>query len=167
MNEVEFSLDTLVESFLMDGNEIIGVNTNRGLIYPKVIINAAGIFADKIANMAHDQFFTIHPRKGETLILDRKKGSLINGVVAKPSLNLTKGNTKGGGIIKTIDGNILVGPDAYEQPFREDYSTNLTNIENILRKHLPVVPKLSNGDVITYYAGIRAATYEEDFIIER
>ncbi|WP_346880453.1 NAD(P)/FAD-dependent oxidoreductase [Clostridium sp. UBA3061] len=167
MNGVDFSLDTLVESFLMDGNEIIGVNTNRGLIYPKVIINAAGIFADKIANMAHDQFFTIHPRKGETLILDRKKGSLINGVVAKPSLNLTKGNTKGGGIIKTIDGNILVGPDAYEQPFREDYSTNSTNIENILRKHLPVVPKLSNGDVITYYAGIRAATYEEDFIIER
>lgn len=167
MNGVEFSLDTLVESFIMNGNEIIGVNTNRGVVYPKAIINAAGVFADKIANMAGDQFFTIHPRKGETLILDRKKGALINGVVAKPSLNLTKGNTKGGGIIKTIDGNILVGPDAYEQPFREDYSTNSTNIENILKKHLPVVPKLSKGDVITYYAGIRAATYEEDFIIER
>jgi glycerol-3-phosphate dehydrogenase len=167
MNGVEFSLNTLVESLIMNENEIIGVNTNRGVVYPKAIINAAGVFADKIANMAGDQFFTIHPRKGETLILDRKKGALINGVVAKPSLNLTKGNTKGGGIIKTIDGNILVGPDAYEQPFREDYSTNSTNIENILKKHLPVVPKLSRGDVITYYAGIRAATYEEDFIIER
>ena len=67
--------------------------------------------------------FSQYIQEGETLILDRKKGSLINGVVAKPSLNLTKGNTKGGGI-KNNHGNILVGPDAYEQPFREDYSTN-------------------------------------------
>ncbi len=167
MNGVEFSLNTLVESLLMDENKIIGVNTNRGIVYPKVIINAAGLFADEIANMAGDQFFTIHPRKGETLILDKKKGSLINGVVAMPSINLSKGNTKGGGLIKTIDGNILVGPDAYEQPFKEDYSTNSVNIERVLKKHLSVVPKLSKADVITYYAGIRAATYEEDFIIER
>lgn len=167
MNGVEFSFNTIVSSINREGNEISSVKTNRGTIYPKVVINAAGVYADKIAEMANDQFFTIHPRKGESLILDKKTGNLINGVVAMPSLSLSKGNTKGGGLIKTIEGNILVGPDAYEQPYREDYSTNKENIENVINKHLKIVPKISKGDVITYYSGIRAATYEEDFIIEQ
>ncbi|MDF2674164.1 MAG: dependent oxidoreductase [Clostridiales bacterium] len=167
MNGVEVSLETIVIGMKKEGKKIIEVNTNRGRVYPGVIINAAGIYADKIADMAGDQFFTIHPRKGQLVFLDKKKGALINSVVSKPSLTLIKGNTKGGGIVKTIDGNILVGPDSYEQPYREDYSTDRDNINAILEKHLPTIPGLSQADVITYCAGTRAATYEEDFIIEK
>ena len=166
-NGVEVSLDTIVLSMEKEKDKIISVTTNRGKVYPKAVINAAGVFADEIANMAGDQFFTIHPRKGQIIFLDKKKGQLINSVIAKPPINLVKGNTKGGGIVKTIDGNVLIGPDAYEQPFKEDYSTNRENIDAILRRHLPLVPKFSPADVITYCAGNRAATYEEDFIIER
>ena len=167
MNGVEVSLETIVLGMKRESSRISEVNTNRGTIHPKVIINAAGIYADKIAAMAVDQFFTIHPRKGQLVFLDKKKGVLINSVVSKPSLTLMNGNTKGGGIVKTIDGNILVGPDAYEQPYREDYSTDSCNIKAILDKHLPTIPGLSKADIITYCAGIRAATYEEDFIIEK
>lgn len=167
MNGVEVSLETIVLGMKKEGGRIIEVNTNRGNVYPRVVVNAAGIYADKIADMAGDQFFTIHPRKGQLVFLDKKKGTLINSVVSKPSLTLIKGNTKGGGIVKTIDGNILVGPDSYEQPYREDYSTDRDNINAILEKHLPTIPGLSQTDVITYCAGTRAATYEEDFIIEK
>lgn len=165
-NGAEIFLETIVSNIKREGNKITEVITNRGTVYPKVVINAAGVYADKIANMAGDQFFTIHPRKGQIVFLDKKRGNLLNSVVAKPSLSLAKGNTKGGGLVKTIDGNILVGPDAYEQPFREDYSTDNHNIKEILNKHLGIVVGLSQSDVITYCAGIRAATYEEDFIIE-
>lgn len=167
MNGAELSLETIVLGMKREGSRIVDVNTNRGTVHPKIVINAAGIYADKIAAMAGDQFFTIHPRKGQLVFLDKKKGVLINSVVSKPSLTLMKGNTKGGGIVKTIDGNILVGPDSYEQPYREDYSTDRENICAILDKHLLSIPGLSIGDVITYCAGTRAATYEEDFIIER
>lgn len=167
MNGVEVSLETVVLGMKVEDSRIIEVNTNRGTVHPRIIINAAGIYADKIAEMAGDQFFTIHPRKGQLVFLDKKKGGLINSVVSKPSLTLMKGNTKGGGIVKTIDGNILVGPDSYEQPYREDYSTDRENIMAILDKHLPSIPGLSKADVITYCAGTRAATYEEDFIIEK
>jgi len=166
-NGAEVSLNTIVMSMEKEKDKIISVTTNRGKIYPKTVINAAGVFADEIANMAGDQFFTIHPRKGHIIFLDKKKGQLINSVIAKPPINLVKGNTKGGGIVKTIDGNVLIGPDAYEQPFKEDYSTSRENIDAILRRHLPLVSKFSPADVITYCAGNRAATYEEDFIIER
>lgn len=166
-NGAEVSLNTIVLSMECDSTGIVSVETNRGTVYPRLVINAAGVYSDKIAAMAGDQFFTIHPRKGQAAILDKKKGHLVNTVVARPSISLTKGNTKGGGLVKTIDDNILVGPDAVEQPYREDYSTDRQNIEAILKKHLPLVPGLGMGDVITYFAGIRAATYEEDFIVER
>lgn len=166
-NGAEISLNTIVLSMKKENDNILSVETNRGIIYPRVVINAAGVYADDIANMAGDQFFTIHPRKGHILILDRKAGDLLNGVIGKPSLNILKGNTKGGGLVKTIEGNILVGPDAYEQPFKENYSTDSSNINAILEKQLRLIPNLSKGHVITYFSGTRAATYEEDFIIEK
>lgn len=166
-NGAEISLNTAVLSIKREHSRIVSVETNRGTVYPRLVINAAGVFADKIADMAGDQFFSIHPRKGEIVFLDKKKGSLVSGVIAKPSLSLSKGNTKGGGVVKTVDGNVLIGPDAYEQPFTEDFSTNMSNIDALMKKHLPLIKGFSPADVITYCAGIRAATYEEDFIIER
>lgn len=166
-NGAEISLNTVVLSIDKNNEKILSVKTNRGTVYPKVVINAAGVFADRIADMVDDQFFSIHPRKGEIIFLDKKKGKLINGVIAKPSLALSKGNTKGGGIVKTVDGNVLIGPNAYEQPFTEDFTTNMNNINALMKKHFPIIKGFSPADVITYCAGIRAATYEEDFVIER
>ena len=166
-NGAEVALNTIVLAMQKEHDRITSVVTNRGTVYPKLVINAAGVFADIIADMAGDQFFSIHPRKGHILFLDKKKGELINGVIGKPSLSLAKGNTKGGGVVKTVDGNVLVGPDAYEQPFREDFSTDMKNMAAIMAKHLPLVKGFSPSDVIAYCAGIRASTYEEEFIVER
>lgn len=167
LNGAEVSLNTVVLSIEREGDRIASVTTNRGRVFPKVVINAAGVFADKIADMADDQFFTIHPRKGQIAFLDKKKGYLVNSVISKPDLTNLKKNTKGGGIVKTYEGNILVGPDAYEQPYREDFSTDGNRIDSILNRHLKTINGLNKGDIITYCSGIRASTYEEDFIIER
>jgi glycerol-3-phosphate dehydrogenase len=166
-NGARVSLETMVVDMKVREGRITAVRTNRGTVFPKVVVNAAGVYADTVADMAGDQFFTIHPRKGEIIILDRKKGHLISHVVAKPRLLQVKSDTKGGGVNRTVDGNILVGPNAVEQPFREDYSTDRDHIELMLRRYLPLVPELSATDLITYFAGTRPATYEEDFIIER
>lgn len=76
-----------------------------------------------------------------------------------------KQHTKGGGIVRTIDGNILVGPTAQEVRRREDNSTDQPQIDASFEKHSKVAPHLSERDVITYFSGTRAATYEEDFIV--
>ncbi len=166
MNGAEISLNTIVLGMKKHKNDITSVLTNRGEIFPRIVINAAGVYSDKIAEMAEDNFFTIHPRKGQVLLLDKKKGSMLTSVIGKLSITNVKGTTKGGGIVRTIEDNILVGPDSYEQPYREDYSTSRENIENLMKKHFEILPILKPSDVITYFAGIRAATYEEDFIIE-
>lgn len=166
-NGVKISLETIVQSMEVENGKITGVVTNRGTVRPKLVINAAGVFADKIAGMADDRFFTIHPRKGECAILDKKKGLLVTRSMGLIGLAAATSDTKGGGVMRTIDGNVLVGPDAYEQPLKEDFSTNKNNMDAVLNKHLPLIKGFSKADVITYFAGIRAATYEEEFIIEK
>lgn len=165
-NGATVSLNTIVLEMEKEHGRIVSVKTNRGTLHPRAVINAAGVFADKIAGMADDQFFSIHPRKGHIVFLDKKKGHMVHSVLAMPDLTTVHSNTKGGCLLRTVDGNILVGPDAVEQPYPEDFTTARENIQAILLKHLPLVPGLSPADVINYCAGVRACTYEEDFIVE-
>jgi glycerol-3-phosphate dehydrogenase len=166
-NGVRLCLNTIVEKMETRGGEITGVLTNRGTLRPRVVVNAAGAFADKVAEMAGDRFFSIHPRKGELVILDRKKGNRVHTSMSVIGFSQYHSDTKGGGVMPTIDGNVLVGPDAYEQPCREDFSTHAGHVAAILEKHLPLIRGLTPQDVITYFAGIRAPTYEEEFIVEK
>jgi len=167
-NGVQVCLDTAVLSMEVADHAITSVKTNRGTIYPKYVINAAGTFSDKIAAMAEDQFFTIHPRKGIEAILD-KKAAARSGTrsisLYRGSSDRRKDHSKGGGVIPTVDGNVLIGPTAYETIERENFETDPDSIAMLFERHQPMLPNIKPSDVITYFAGIRAATYEEDFIV--
>jgi len=165
-NGARVALDTAVTGMTVKNGRIESVQTNRGSIHPRLVINAAGVFSDVVADMAGDRFFSLHPRKGECAILDKKTGCLLQRSMGLVKARQYFSDTKGGGLVPTIDGNILVGPDAYEQPLREDFSTHRENMQTLLAKHLALAPALSPVDVIAYFAGIRAASYEEEFIIE-
>lgn len=177
-NGAKISLDTVVESMDLDADRVVAVHTNRGTVYPKIVVNAAGAFSDIIADMAGDRTFTIHPRKGTDLILDKKKAYYALSSFARSyfaplppeareETHAAVGHTKGGGVMRTVDGNILVGPNAIEQPYREDNTTNLADINAIIRKQKVAAEELSTADIITYFSGVRAATYEEDFVVRK
>jgi glycerol-3-phosphate dehydrogenase len=170
MNGARVSLNTYVKSMEVVNHRISAVHTNRGTIYPKVVVNAAGIYSDVIAAMADDQFFTIHPRKGTDSILDKAVTPSLShtAMTVYPKLGEEKKtHSKGGGLIPTADKNILVGPDALEIPEREDYTTAKTSIDTIFNKHKTTIASLSERDIITYFSGTRAATYEEDFVVQK
>ena len=77
------------------------------------------------------------------------------------------GHTKGGGIVHTAHDNLLVGPDAIETYEKENFATEKVSIENNFEKQRITVGELSERDIITYFTGVRAPTFEEDFVIER
>lgn len=166
-NGARVSLNTAVTGMKLDGGRIVDVYTNRGTLHPRMVINCAGVYADKIAEMAGDRFFTIHPRRGTNSILDKKAGarfSSIASVVGAKSPGKT--HTKGGGILHTAHDNLLVGPDAVETWERENTATDRDSIERVFAKQKITMPELTERDIITYFTGVRAPTYEEDFIIE-
>lgn len=167
-NGVRLSLDTAVLGMRVENNVIISVQTNRGTLYPKVVINAAGVFSDDVAEMAHDRFFSIHPRRGTNTILDHKSAARINTIVSSLGTSSTKKkHTKGGGLVRTIDDNVLVGPDAVETFEKENFSTSADSLNNVFEKQGRTDPHLSVREAITYFTGVRAATYEEDFVIQK
>jgi len=167
-NGVKLSLDTAVLGMRVENGEIRSVRTNRGTIYPKVVINAAGVFSDDVAKMADDRFFTIHPRRGTNTILDHKSAARINTIVSSLGTSSTKKkHTKGGGLVRTIDDNVLVGPDAVETYEKENYETRASSLADVFEKQGRTDPALSTREAITYFTGVRAATYEEDFVIRK
>lgn len=158
-----------IDATLINKGEISEIyvqdQTEKYTIKPKIVINAAGVYSDLVAEMAGDRFFSIHPRKGEVVLFDKKKADLVNGILGFMGDRSSK-HTKGGGIIKTYEGNILVGPNALETFERDNYETNRATIDEMLRLKLPQIKGLDMKDDITFFTGIRASTYKEDFIIE-
>ena len=167
-NGARVSLNTAVTGMELAGGRIVSVQTNRGTIYPKLVINCAGVFSDEVARMANDRFFSIHPRRGTNSILDKKTGTRLASIASVVGAKTPgKTHTKGGGILHTVHDNLLVGPDAIETYERENTATDADSIARVFDKQRITMPDLTERDIITYFTGVRAPTYEEDFIIER
>lgn len=166
-NGARVSLNTAVTGMDVSGGEIKAVYTNRGTIYPREVINCAGVYSDVVAQMAQDRFFSIHPRRGTNSILDKKTGASFHGIASiVMSQSPVQTHTKGGGILHTMHDNLLIGPDAVETPERENTATDAESIARVFTKQRITMPTLTEKDIITYFTGVRAPTYEEDFIIE-
>ena len=167
-NGVELSLNTAVLGMETENGVITAVRTNRGTVRPTVVVNAAGVFADDVAEMAGDRFYSIHPRRGTDTIQDVKSGEQMRTIASIVEVNkqaLTS-HTKGGGLLKTVHGNVLAGPDAVECREKEDFATRPESIRTIYNKQKKTVPAIDTRDIITYFTGVRAPTYEEDFVLE-
>ena len=167
-NGAKVSLNTAVLGMETENGQIKSVRTNRGTVYPKVVVNAAGTFAEEIAEMAGDRFFSIHPRRGTNSILDKKAGAIVRYHASTLLTGAAKGaHTKGGGVIRTVHNNLLLGPDAVETPEKENFATSRESIKTVFDKQYKTSDKLNQGQIITYFTGVRAATFEEDFVIRR
>jgi glycerol-3-phosphate dehydrogenase len=174
-NGVTIFLDTSVIGVQTEDSVVKAVDTTRGTVKAGILINAAGLYADRIAEYAGDRFFTIHPRKGETIIFD-KSYQPVHTVFAPVSIAAESQETKytkGGGIIPTTDGNLQFGPTAIEVCDREDVSTTAEGSDSLFDRFAPMLERLKpdfekpdKGKIIAQFAGCRAATYKEDFIIE-
>ncbi len=127
-------------------------------------MHAAGLHSDEIAEMAGAREFTIHPRRGEMVIFDSKYSSLYLHNLAPATLK-SDPYTKGGGIALSVDGNSIWGPNAEEVPYKKATGTTKRGIEIVWEKFSKFVPHIPKEAMITAFAGLRAATYTEDFNI--
>jgi glycerol-3-phosphate dehydrogenase len=160
INGLDFSGDTLVQDLQTDG-EIWRLQTSKGEIASRYVINAAGLFADKIAEMAGVGDFTISPRKGEEYLLDKRLKGLVKRIVFPCPTPVSKGIL----VIPTYDGTLMVGPTAEMVDDREDLSTSKAGGEHVFQSVQPIVPGISPRDCIAEFAGLRAVSNTEDFII--
>lgn len=144
------------------------IKTGKTEIQTHLVINAAGLFADKISRMAGARNFTIKPRRGEYFLLDNKCSTLASHTLFQCP------NEKGKGVLvtPTADGNILVGPSAEDDEDKDNTETTLTGQEFITKTAEKTIPDIPKRNIINSFSGVRAIPYDEkgnvirDFIIE-
>ena len=164
MNGVRFILGARVCRIDIHGDRDFSVVTGKGIIHTRYIINAAGIHADDLAEMVDDKFFTLHARRGTIPVFDKRiKYPYSRGVgVVSKTRNV---ESKGGGCGVSPEGNIHSGPSATETPWKDDTATYKADLDYALARAYDTVDYLKPSDVITFFTGVRAADYKEDFII--
>ena len=164
-NGIEIMLNTEVVNIITKENKVKSVITTKGVIDTNFVINAAGIYTDEIAEMAGAREYTIHSKKGATLIFDKKTNECINHSISALRFPREK-HYKGGGAMTTIDGNIQWGPTISETPDKEDTTVTTEDIEKIFESYSPLLENFPEKSVIAYFSGSRACTFTEDFIIK-
>ena len=160
-NGVEFYLNTLVTD-IKKKTENFTVITNKGSFETQYVINAAGVYADKIHNMVCDKKIEIVPRRGQYCLMDKVVGNLAKATLFQLPTKLGKGVL----VTPTVHGNLLVGPNAEDLEDKEGINTTANGLEDILMRGERSVIGLPKNKVITSFAGLRANEGSGDFIIK-
>ncbi|MBR4863811.1 MAG: NAD(P)/FAD-dependent oxidoreductase [Oscillospiraceae bacterium] len=126
------------------------------------LVNCAGGNADKIAALAGDGFFTLIPRAGEYMLLDKAEG-----YKAKHTLFQCP-SEKGKGILvsPTVHGNLLIGPTAIPVETENSRDTTPEGLAEVVELSLRTVPSVDTRQVITSFTGVRASEKSGDFILQ-
>ncbi len=169
VHAVENAVDNGVELHLsepvidiVDKGEYFLVKTPKGEYESKVVINAAGLYSDKIASMIEDIDWHLIPRKGEYFVLDHYEVGLVNHTI----FPLPSAKGKGVLVSMTSSNNYIVGPSSEPIDDVEDFATDSFTLGEIRRQATELVPDIPFNQVIRVFSGIRPTSTRHDFIIE-
>jgi len=164
MNRVSILLETTATGVTVMDREIQAVQTNRGAIHARYVINAAGLFADKVSAMVGADEFKITPRKGEYVVYDKDLDGLVNSVLFPIPSPVSKGIV----VTPTVDGNIIAGPTAHDIDNKQDTATTSAGLQEVLNGAYKLVPQLTAryDAIISGFTGLRPQPSTGDFIIK-
>ncbi|TVP71322.1 MAG: FAD/NAD(P)-binding oxidoreductase [Nitriliruptor sp.] len=144
-----------------DPDAPLTVRTETDVWRGRFVINAAGLFADDIAEFAGVRDFKILPRKGEEYLLDKRLAGIVTSIIFPCPTPVSKGTL----VNPTVDGTIMVGPTAQPVDDKFDTSTTEEGAEQVFTNARKLVPAISERDIIAEFAGLRPVSDTEDFIV--
>lgn len=159
-NGVEFRFDTEVTGI----SPIEGgwrVATSAGDFEARVVVNAAGVFADALHNMVSEDKMTIIPRRGDYFLLDHSAAGHVHSTI----FQLPGKYGKGVLVAPTVHGNILVGPTAIDIEDKESTATTQSGLDEVRTKSSLAVKNLPLRQTITSFCGLRAHEVRHEFFI--
>ena len=166
---VEFMLETPVIGITGEQGAF-ELETPRGNVSAALIVNSAGLFADKIARMVGVTRWRIWPCRGEYIILDKSLSGIVNSMVypvppkGGPGLGIH--------ITPTTDGVVLLGPSADYTNDGDDVRTTAKVRRQLLTEASEFLPGLTYRHAITSYSGMRPKLVPSsvggfgDFVVE-
>ena len=128
----------------------------------RYLVNCAGGGSDKIAALAGDGCFTVIPRAGEYMLLDKAEGDRVGHTLFQCPTKEGKGIL----VSPTAHGNLLVGPTAQSVETPDSKDTTPEGLGQVQRLASKSVPSVDFRQVITSFTGVRASTEGGDFILQ-
>lgn len=144
-----------------NNNFFIVYTSNGHCFKTRYIINAAGVYADKVHNMICSQKFKIMPRSGQYYVFDKSEGKKVNHTIFTVPGKVSKGIL----VTPTVHGNLLAGPDARDVSSKDDLSTNREGLLDVKKAALKITDKIDFKKSIRNFAGLRAVADTNDFYI--
>ncbi len=162
-NGVDFRFNERVEGAekLDDGTWRLA--TNKGQLSARVVVNAAGVYADELHNMVcqPNDRLTIAPRRGEYFVLDTAAAGYVRHTVFALPTALGKGVL----VTPTTAGNILVGPTAEDIQDKEGIDTTQAGLDDIRAKCSVTMKNVPLYHSIRTFSGLRAHQPGHEFVI--
>ena len=152
-NGVKILTSTTVNGIICEESKVKAVVTDKGTIETRYVVNAAGLFADKIAQMVGITDYFNYPRYGQFYILDKNLPYAPNHMIMPIPSPITRGKL----IVPTIHGNLLLGPTADNGEDRFDKATSQECLESIISETRELIPAINPKDAVTQFQGIRPA----------
>lgn len=165
-NGVEFKLNTEVTA-IEKSDCGYRITTNARMtgttdtIETKIIVNAAGVYADVFHNMVSKNKLQITARKGEYMLLDKTAGAHVSHTIFQLPGKMGKGVL----VTPTVHGNLLVGPTSVDIDDKEGIDTTADGLDYLFSAAARSVKNIPFRQVITSFAGLRAHEQGDDFII--
>lgn len=161
-NGVELLLNHEVNNIKINENSVSVFCKNNKEFECKVLINAAGLFADDINAFVDKDSFTITPRKGQYFVLDHFDLNFV-----KHTLFMVPSD-KGKGVLvtPTTSGNYLIGPSSDFVDDKQDLSTTKDILDSVRSQASRIIENIPYANLIRQYSGLRAVSSTGDFIIE-
>ena len=145
-------------------------DTQTETIEARCVINAAGLYADEVAQLLGPRPWTIHPVRGEYCEIRGPRTELIRDLVYP--LPHHGGLTLGLHFTKTLWGTTLVGPTAAYVEGKENYEKDRMTVAEFAEDAKTMLPELQESDLHLAYTGLRRKLLPEgvsgvmDFVIE-
>ena len=159
-NGADLKLDFAVND-IQDLGAYYKVSSPDESVEARYVINAAGLFSDAIAKMVGDDSFSIKPRRGEYILLDKECGSLVKNTIFRTPGKMGKGIL----VSPTVDGNLITGPTGVDIEDKLDKSTTAEGLAFVMQQSNENTTGVPFGKSITSFCGLRAVGSTGDFII--
>ena len=160
-NGAELKRNFDVEKILQEGKFYTVYSKSGEAVQARYVVNAAGIYSDRIAGMVGDNSFTVHPRRGEYILLDKTAGNTVSHTIFRTPSKMGKGIL----LSPTVDGNLLAGPTSVDIEDKSNTETTIEGLSTVIKQGSENVRQIKFNQSITSFTGLRAVGSTGDFII--